>query len=139
MDYFLKANSEQELMEKLASVGAVEPYEVLDEDNNIIEKKYRPTQGVNLDIIGIISKTTGKMVKNKDGLEYPEMVTLEGFHANLRGNVSLGEKVEYIPYTPTEEELANPKFVMPASEVKITPSPIADIIVTPKNPQRVWF
>ena len=139
MDYFLKANNEQELMTKLAEVGAVEQYEVRSEVGDEVQVKYRPTQGVSLDIIGVISKPTGNIIKGKDGIEYPEMEQLEGFHANLRGNLTLGEKVEYIQYQPTEEELANPEFVMPEPEVKITPSPIADIIVTPKNPQRVWF
>ena len=138
MDYFLKANNEQELMTKLAEVGAVEQYEVRSEVGDEVQVKYRPTQGVNLDIIGTISKPTGDMVKNAEGVEVPVMEQLEGFHANVRGNVNLGETVEYIQYQPTEQELADPEFKMPEPEVKVTPSPIAELLVQPKNPVRVW-
>ena len=138
MDYFLKANNEQELMTKLAEVGAVEQYEVRSEVGDEVQVKYHLTQGVNLDVIGTIYKPTGDMVKNAEGIEVPVMEQLEGFHANLRGNLNLGETVEYIQYQPTEEELADPEFTMPEPEVKVTPSPIAELLVQPKNPVRVW-
>ena len=138
MDYYLKANNEQELMTKLAEVGAVEQYEVRSEIGDEVQVKYRPAQGVNLDIIGTIYKPTGDMVKNAEGIEIPVMEQLEGFHANLRGNLNLGETVEYIQYQPTEEELLDPEFKMPEPEVKVTPSPIAELLVQPQNPVRVW-
>ena len=138
MDYFLKANNEQELMTKLAEVGAVEQYEVRSEVGDEVQVKYRPAQGVNIDIIGTIYKPTGDMTKNAEGIEVPVMEQLEGFHANLRGNLTLGETKELIIYQPSDEEMADPDFVMPEPEVKVKPSPIAELIVYPQNPVRVW-
>ena len=138
MDYFLKAADEQALMTKLAEVGAVKPYEVKDETGAVVEMRYSPASGVSLDIIGTISKPTGNMIKTSEDMEVPEMEQLEGFHANLRGNLNLGETVEYIEYQPTAEELDDPEFVKPEPEVKVTPSPIAELLVQPKNPVRVW-
>ena len=137
MDYFLKSNDEQTLMAKLAEVGAVEQYEVKDENGEVLETKYRPASGVNLDIVGTIQKPTGNMIVTDAG-EVPEMETLDGFHANLRGNLDLSEKIEYtqpgaIGLQEGEEPVEQPEAI-----VVVTPSPIADILVYPKNPVRVW-
>ena len=35
------------------------------------------------DLIGTISKPTGVMLVGEDGLEYPEMVVLDGYHVNM--------------------------------------------------------
>ena len=136
MDYFLKAADEQALMTKLAEVGAVKSYEVKDETGAVIETRYAPAQGVSLDIIGTISKPTGTLIKTSEGLEVPEMEQLEGFHANLRGNLDLSEKVELV----MPEAVGNPgEETEPVEPIKVvTPSPIADILVNPKNPVRVW-
>lgn len=141
MDYYLKANSEQELMSKLTEVGAMESYTVKDENDTVIETRYIPVAGYDIDIIGTIYKPTGNFIQQTMGeqtIEVPEMEALVGFHANLRGPVDLAPKVEYIPYVPTLEELNDPNFVIPDPEVITTPSPIAELLVYPTNPVRVW-
>ena len=37
----------------------------------------------NIDTIGVIYKPTGVMIKDKDGIEYPEMMPLDGWHVNV--------------------------------------------------------
>ena len=36
------------------------------------------------DIIGLIHKATGNMLTDADGMEYPEMAPVDGWHINLR-------------------------------------------------------
>lgn len=71
---------------------------------------YAVSGNVVLDIIGQISKPTGN-VQTVDGVEVPEMAPIDGFHANLRGDLS-------------DEQL----------------QVLADIRLehTPTNPYRVW-
>lgn len=138
MDYFLKADNEQTLMARLLEVGVVEQYSIKDEEGNVIDTKFKPAQGVNLDIIGTITKQTGNIIRHSNGIEEPEVEPLEGFHANLRCDINLNDLVEYIQYQPTEEEQMNPNFIMPAAQEKVTPSPIKDLLVYPKNPTRLW-
>lgn len=142
MDFYLKANSENELWAALLSAGVVRKADVKDDSGNITESRYEPVNGISLDVIGKVFKPTGNFVlqTTENGtVEMPEMAELPGFHANLRGPVELGEKVEYIPYVPTEEDIANPNFVMPEPQVIKTPSPLDVLLVYPKTPSRVWF
>ena len=37
----------------------------------------------NIDTIGVIYKPTGVMIKDKDGIEYPEMASVDGWHVNV--------------------------------------------------------
>ena len=142
MDYYLKAESEAALWSALEAAGAARKVEVKGEDGEVVETRYAPAEGYSLDLIGTIYKPTGNVIQQTVGemtTEVPEMEALDGFHANMRGPADLAPKVEYIPYTPTLEELANPDFVAPEPEVITTPSPIEALLVFPANPVRTWF
>jgi len=142
MDYHLKANSEQELWTALESVGAARRVDVKNETGDVVESRYSAAEGYNLDIIGTIYKPTGNLVQQTIGdniIEVPEVAAIEGFHANLRGPADLAPTIELIYYQPTSEELADPSFVMPEPEQRITPSPLAALLVYPRTPSRVWF
>lgn len=142
MDYYLKANSEAEFWQALKTAEAAVSYEVKNEAGEVVETRWAPAPGYSIDVIGTIYKPTGNMIQqtvNDLTVEVPEMTALEGFHANLRGPADLAEKVEYIQYTPTEQEALDPNFVMPEPEKIVTPSPLADLLVHPKTPSRVWF
>jgi hypothetical protein len=39
------------------------------------------------DVIGLIYKPTGKMLKNEDGIEFEEMADVGGWHVNFRGKL----------------------------------------------------
>lgn len=142
MDYYLKAETEQALWDALLEAQAAITYDVKNEDGAVIDTRYVPAPGYSIDIIGTIYKPTGNMVQQQGPgnatIEVPEMAPLDGFHANLRGPADLAPKVEYIYYTPTEEERADPTFVPPEPEVITTPSPLESLLVTPDTPSRVW-
>lgn len=142
MDYYLKAESEAALWSALETAGAARKVEVKGEDGEVVETRYAPAEGYSLDLIGTIHKPTGNLIQQTVGeltTEVPEMEALDGFHANMRGPADLAPKIEYIPYTPTMEELADPEFVVPEPEVITTPSPIEELLVFPANPVRTWF
>ena len=62
----------------------------------------------NIDVIGVIHKPTGVMLKYGDGTEYPEMAPLDGWHVNV--------------------------WVLPDEDVNA----LEPYVVTPTNPVRVW-
>lgn len=86
MDYFLKAESEAALWQALEAAGIVESI-----DGSFVKK-----QGYDLDIIGVIFKTTGEIVEQ-----------IDGYHANIRTVSEL-----------TEEQIA----VLPLIEAPSTPT-----------------
>jgi hypothetical protein len=142
MDYYLKAASEAALMTALEAVDVVKSYAVKNEQGETITTRYATQPGYNLDVIGTIYKPTGNLVQRTVGestVEVPEMETLTGFHANLRGPANLAPTVTVTPYTPTTKELADPDFVQPEPTTTTTPSPIQDLLVYPQSPSRVWF
>ena len=49
-----------------------------------------------LDIIGTMYRETGTMLTTEDGMEYPEMEAIEGYHANLREELT-DEQVALLP------------------------------------------
>ena len=142
MDYYLKAASEAALMTALEAVNAVKSYAVKDEQGETIETRWAAAPGYNLDVIGTVYKPTGNIIQQTVGdrtVEVPEMVSVPGFHANLRGPADLAPTVTIVPYVRTETELANPEFVMPEPTITTTPSPIQELLVYPQSPSRVWF
>ena len=46
---------------------------------------HRDALGYLTDVIGLIYRPTGVKLKDKDGIEYDEMVDVGGWHVNLRG------------------------------------------------------
>ena len=144
MDYFLKATDEATMWARLVEAGAAVTYEVKNEAGVVVETRHAPAAGYSIDVIGTIYRPTGNVVQQpgpEEGamIEVPEMAPLEGFHVNMRGPADLAPKIEYMPYVPTEEELLDLEFVAPDPTEVVTPSPLADLIVAPKNPARVWF
>jgi hypothetical protein len=47
-----------------------------------------------LDIIGTMYRETGTMLTTEDGMEYPEMEAIEGYHANLREDLTAAQEAE---------------------------------------------
>lgn len=142
MDYYLKAENESAMWNALVNAGAAKQIEIKDSDGNTIETRFVAKEGYSIDVVGTVYKTTGNLIQQTVGdsvVEVPEMIALEGFHINLRGPIELGEKIEYIPYEPTDAELRDPDFEMPEPNRVVTPSPLADILVFPRTPSRVWF
>lgn len=103
--YYLKATDEQALWEALEAAGlAVKDYDPEDEANQRPDDlepdaewspsgayKWRSLEPM-LDIIGTIYEPTGETLTGEDGVEYPEMAAIEGYHANLRTGLSAAQK-----------------------------------------------
>ena len=62
----------------------------------------------NIDVIGVIYKPTGAMLTGEDGIEYPEMQAIEGWHVNV--------------------------WVLPDEDA----TALHPYVITPTNPVRVW-
>lgn len=95
-NYYLKFVDHADLEDTLISAGLAETY----------QDEFIPR--VTLDVIGIIHKPTGKILTTKDGMKYPEMVPIDGYHANLKAEL-------------TEQQEA-----------------LVPIIPAPTTPYRVW-
>lgn len=102
MDYYLKANSEEHMWETLTAANLTSEYE---------GKKY--AKDISLDVIGTIYRATGNTIEttgpNGETYQSPEMEEIEGYHANIRGELT------------EEQQQALP------------------LISKPTTPNRVWF
>ena len=102
-DYFLKAASETELYSTLESLDLVGKYylpeDTLNQKPEGADEAWVPTGKFNwfpkdiaLDVIGTIYKPTGNMVTvdGPDGttFEVPEQAPIDGYHANIRANLT---------------------------------------------------
>lgn len=109
--YYLKATDEQALWTALESAGiAQKQYDPEDDDNirpeitsDDVVQDWSPSGaytwthgGYDLDIVGVIYSETGNTLTDDDGLEYPEMTALSGFHANLRADLT-ADQVAALP------------------------------------------
>jgi hypothetical protein len=83
-NYYLKFESQADLEAKLIAVDLAEVY----------QDAFTPK--ATLDVVGIIHKPTGKMLTASDGLKYPEMQAIDGYHANLIADLS-DEQIAALP------------------------------------------
>jgi len=113
--YYLKATSEQALWDALEAAEVVKKiYDSTDPDNQRPsdldpEADWSPTGTFTwetpnmLDIIGTMYTATGTMLTDSDGMEYAEMEAVDGYHANLREELT------------AEQEAALPTVDAPAT------------------------
>ena len=108
--YYLKATDEQALWTALEAADlAVKDYDPEDPLNSRPadldpETEWDGPSGAYewrslsnmLDIIGTMYRETGNMLTTEDGMEYPEMEAVEGYHANLREELT-DEQVAALP------------------------------------------
>jgi hypothetical protein len=95
-DTFLRFTDEAEANEVLFDEQTVA-------DGDVVETVKVPKYAA-IDVIGVIYKPTGKMLKAKKGEEpAPEMKPLPGWHANVRHNAETPELAAYAvqPQQPT--------------------------------------
>ena len=74
--YYLKFVDHADLENTLLAAGLAETY----------QEVFTPS--VTLDIIGLIYKPTGMTLTTEDGLQYPEMLSIDGYHANLKAELT---------------------------------------------------
>lgn len=119
-NYYLKTNDEASLWEALEAANlAVKDYDPEDAlnvrpEDAMEDESWVPTgafdwrfTGTALDIIGAIWKETGNMLTDDEGLEYPEMAAVDGFHANLIADNADGLPTVDAPATPYRKWAGN--------------------------------
>jgi hypothetical protein len=53
---------------------------------------------VNLDIIGLIHKPTGNILTTDDSFDYPEMLPINGWHANMKWDLTQDQESALADY-----------------------------------------
>lgn len=99
MDYYIKTANEASLWEALESAGlAYKNYDLDDQLNQptgeldwVPTGKFTWVPKAQLDIIGTIHIATGD-VEEVDGRQVPVMEALDGYHANLRADLTEEQK-----------------------------------------------
>jgi hypothetical protein len=114
MNYYIKSTDETSLWEALGSIGLATKQYDREDPLNIPsgERDWVPTGAFKwvalctLDIIGTIYKQTGE-TQEIDGRQIPVMEAIEGFHANLLGQLT------------EEQQSALPLIDAPATPVRV--------------------
>ena len=82
-DLCLKFTSEQDAQAVLFSKVAI-AWDTTDPEAPIETEWEDRANYANIDTIGTIYKPTGVMLKDSDGMNYPEPVAVDGWHVNVR-------------------------------------------------------
>lgn len=93
-NYFLKFSDEASFKAKFLELGlaTIEPVWGTENDTQFVPK-------IITDVIGLIYKPTGNVLLTDDGLQYPEMAPIDGYHANLKAELT-EEQEELLPLIP---------------------------------------
>lgn len=86
-NYYLKFVDHADLEDTLIAAGLAETY----------QEAFTPR--VTLDVIGIIHKPTGNTLTTEDGLKYPETLPIDGYHANLKAELT-EQQEDLLPLIP---------------------------------------
>ena len=122
IDYYLKFVSKQEAETVLTKLNIL--VKVVEEDST----EYLPASSfVSIDFVGTIYKPTGVTLTSEDGMEYPEIKALSGYHVNLR--FAGGLPIVYALDVESGEYVEIPSTI---------PNDLAPYIVEPTSPSRVW-
>jgi hypothetical protein len=71
-DFYLKLVSEASMPSVLSSF--------YDEEGEFVSN----TADYSIDVVGVLHEPTGVTITNDEGMEYPEMAALDGWHVNIR-------------------------------------------------------
>jgi hypothetical protein len=71
-DFYLKLASEASMPSVLSAF--------YDEEGEFVSN----TADYSIDVVGVLHEPTGVTTTNDDGMEYPEMEALDGWHVNIR-------------------------------------------------------
>lgn len=96
----LQAESKDALLGALQQAGAMVE-DILGETADLFPRWDETCQVV---VLGTLTKATGVMLQDDDGNEYPECITVEGYHANVlttdEAIMSALEPITVYPDTP---------------------------------------
>jgi len=82
LDIHLKFPDEATATSLMLEAGLLQ--QVIDDEGNVVNVQ---GEGQMIDIIGPIYKATGNMLTDEEGVEYPEMADVGGWHVNMRGEL----------------------------------------------------
>ena len=121
IDYYLRFKDKAEAEAILTNLAIL--VEVEQEDSSVL----LVSSGIaSVDFVGTIYKPTGVTITEEDGLEYPQLYALEGYHVNIR----------FLDLPATQ--VIDPE----TGDFKEIPSPIPAILepynVQPITPSRTW-
>tara|TARA_B110000902_G_scaffold113085_1_gene133367 strand:- start:126 stop:458 length:333 start_codon:yes stop_codon:yes gene_type:complete len=71
-DFYIKLASEASMPSVLSSF--------YDEDGEFVSN----TADYSIDVVGVLQEPTGVTITNDEGMEYPEMAAVDGWHVNIR-------------------------------------------------------
>ena len=71
-DFYLKLTNEAAMPTALSAF--------YDEEGEFVDN----TTDYAIDVVGLLQEPTGVTLTNDDGMEYPEMAALDGWHVNIR-------------------------------------------------------
>ncbi len=108
MTIYLSFPSEQVANQLAKEAGYVVEVPVLDENHTQVatqETLQAFTHDRSIDVLGVIYKPTGVMLKSEDGFEYPETKAVDGWHWNVQCEELPAEFKQYevFPSTPVRE------------------------------------
>ena len=90
-DFYIKLNSEADMPTVLSAFYTQDYTTIVDpetgeESTQIEGDPYLVigTADYAIDVVGVIQKATGVTLTDDEGMEYPEMAALDGWHVNLR-------------------------------------------------------
>ena len=100
-DFYLKLVSEASMPSVLSAF--------YDEEGEFVSN----TADYSIDVVGVLHEPTGVTITNDEGMEYPEMEALDGWHVNIRlASDTMRDAVEALDVSHS---------------------------VTPDSPKRVWL
>lgn len=90
-DFYLKLDAEADMPTVLSAfykqdyTTIVDP-ETFEESTQLEGEPYfvANTSDYSIDVVGVLHEPTGNVLTYDNGLEYPEMVALDGWHVNIR-------------------------------------------------------
>lgn len=86
-NYYLKFIDHADLEDTLIAAGLAEIQPIFGTENDT-----QFISNVTLDIIGLIYKPTGNTLTTEDGLQYPETLPIDGYHANLKAELTVDQE-----------------------------------------------
>lgn len=83
MNTYLKFNTETEFQTTFLELGLATMQPVFGTES---DTQFVPN--IITDTIGLIYQPTGKVLLNEEGLQYPEMLPLDGWHVNIKADLA---------------------------------------------------
>ena len=82
IEYIKKQDFYYSFADEATAATALQPFYYQPEEGDAYLVKHSKDHSI--DIVGLIHEATGNMLTDAEGIEYPEMAPIPGWHVNLR-------------------------------------------------------